>query len=67
MWWNWRTRETGKSGSELKQRARSMGTLWEAGELHYQMALEQSDPAAFKALLERNGMEYDPNYRRGGR
>ena len=56
VWWNWRTRETGKSGTELKQRARAMGTLWEQGELQYQMELERRNPAEFKALLERNGM-----------
>lgn len=56
VWWNWRTRETGKSGSELKQRARAMGTLWEQGELQYQMELERRNPNEFKALLERNGM-----------
>ena len=33
VWWNWRTRETGRSSTELKERARQMGTLWEHGEL----------------------------------
>jgi hypothetical protein len=36
------------------------------GELRYQQDLERSDPKAFKALLERNGIKYDPNYIRGG-
>ena len=62
---NWASRETGRSSSELKNRARSRGTLWEPGELAFQQGLQQSDPAEFKALLERNGMQYDPNYRRG--
>ena len=41
------------------------GTLWEPGELAYQQGLQRSDPGAFKALLERNGVEYNPNYVRG--
>ena len=36
------------------------------GELEYQQQLEQTNLEEFKKLLERNGMEYDPNYRRGG-
>ena len=56
VWWNWRTRETGKSGTDLKARARAMGTLWEQGELQYQMELERRQPDEFKKLLERNGM-----------
>ena len=56
VWWNWRTRETGKSGTDLKQRARAQGTLWEQGELHYQMDLERRNPEEFRKLLERNGM-----------
>ena len=50
---------------EVKEKARQRGTLWEPGELQYQQTLQQSDPSAFKNLLERNGMHYDPNYRRG--
>ena len=65
-WWNWRTKETGRSGTELKQRARERGTLWEAGELEYQMTLQHQKPQEFKALLERNGIKWNPNYRRGG-
>lgn len=65
IWWNWRTRETGRNSRELKQKARMSGTLWEPGELDYQSTLERSDPEAFKTLLERNGVTYDPNYRRG--
>lgn len=64
-WWNWRTREVGQSMGELKRKARRQGSLWEPGELAYQRRLEQTDPAAFKRLLERNGMKYDPNYIRG--
>jgi len=64
-WWNWRSGEVGRSSAELKQRARMAGTLWEPGELAYQQGLQRSDPGAFKALLERNGVEYNPNYVRG--
>ncbi|CAF1122334.1 unnamed protein product [Rotaria sordida] len=66
IWWNWRTREQGHSGKDLKQRARMNGTLWEPGELRYQQELERNNPTEFKALLERNGVKYDPNYIRGG-
>jgi len=65
IWWNWRTKETGNAMRELKNRARNNGSLWEPGELDYQRRLERRDPAAFKLLLERNGMKYDPNYVRG--
>ena len=65
VWWNWRTNDTGRSSREVKEKARQRGTLWEPGELQYQQTLQQSDPSAFKNLLERNGMHYDPNYRRG--
>lgn len=65
MWWHWETREHGQSGPELKAKARTAGTLWQPGELAYQQQLEQTDPAAFKSLLERNGIKHDPNYRRG--
>lgn len=65
IWWNWRSFETGRNSRELKQKARMSGTLWEPGELDYQRTLERSDPAAFKSLLERNGVAYDPNYTRG--
>jgi hypothetical protein len=83
IWWNWRTREQGHDGKDLKQKARMNGTLWEAGrslkdfnlflivsffsgELRYQQELERSNPKEFQALLERNGIKYDPNYVRGG-
>mmetsp|Transcript_15750 Transcript_15750/g.28328 ORF Transcript_15750/g.28328 Transcript_15750/m.28328 type:complete len:86 (+) Transcript_15750:291-548(+) len=65
VWWNWNTNETGRSSTELKARARARGTLWEPGELQYQQGLQRNDPEEFKSLLERNGMTYDPNYRRG--
>jgi len=65
IWWNWRTRETGKTSRELKDRARSRGTLWEPGELSFQQRLQQENPAAFKDLLEKNGIKFDPNYHRG--
>jgi hypothetical protein len=64
-WWNWKSNEVGRSSAELKNRARATGTLWEPGELAYQQSLQASDPAAFRALLERNGVEFDPHYRRG--
>jgi hypothetical protein len=66
IWWNWRTFATGKTSRELKEKARGDGSLWEPGELAFQQNLEQSNPKAFKELLERNGMKFDPNYRRGG-
>lgn len=65
IWWNWRTKEQGYSERDMKQRARGQGTLWERGELDYQRRLEREKPDEFKALLERNGIKYDPNYRRG--
>ena len=65
IWWNWRTRDTGTNSRQLKAKARSNGTLWGKGELRYQMDLQRNDPQAFKALLERNGVKYDPNYVRG--
>jgi hypothetical protein len=58
VWWNWRSKETGKDSATLKQKARMSGSLWEPGELQFQQRLEQTDPAAFKALLERNGGKY---------
>merc|ERR1719300_348324 len=67
VWWNWQTRETGNSQREMKNRARDRGTLWEPGELQYQQRLERTNPEEFRKLLERNGIKYDPNYRRGGR
>lgn len=36
------------------------------GELRYQQELERHNPSEFKALLERNGIKYNPNYVRGG-
>eukprot|EP00937_MAST-01D_sp_MAST-1D-sp2_P003292 g3292.t1 len=65
IWWNWRTLETGRSSRELKDRARASGTLWEPGELAFQQKLQRTDLPAFKALLERNGVRYDPRYVRG--
>ncbi len=82
IWWNWKTKEQGHNGKDLKQRARMNGSLWEpgkflqnfilslivlfSGELQYQQQLERNNPKEFKALLERNGVKYDPNYVRGG-
>lgn len=63
--WNWKTNETGRTSRELKQKARNNGTLWGHGELAYQQNLQQSNKKEFIALLERNGVKYDPNYRRG--
>eukprot|EP00455_Lapot_gusevi_P005105 TRINITY_DN12149_c0_g1_i5.p1 TRINITY_DN12149_c0_g1~~TRINITY_DN12149_c0_g1_i5.p1 ORF type:complete len:435 (-),score=127.23 TRINITY_DN12149_c0_g1_i5:77-1315(-) len=65
IWWNWRTRETGRDSRALKDRARMSGSLWEPGELAYQQRLEYQNPEEFRALLERNGVRYDPNYVRG--
>jgi hypothetical protein len=31
IWWNWRTKEQGHNGKDLKQKARMNGTLWEPG------------------------------------
>ena len=64
-YWNWRTRETGRSYAELKAKSRKDGTLWEPGELSYNQNLEASDKSAFQALLKANGIKYDPNYKRG--
>lgn len=49
----------------MKDRARARGTMWEEGELAYQLRLQREDPEAFKALLARNGIEYKANYVRG--
>ena len=65
IYWNWRTKETGTSTNEVKQKARSDGTLWEPGELSYQQNLQNDNLPEFIALLARNGIKYDPNYRRG--
>jgi len=65
VFWNWRTKETGSSSNEVKQRARSNGTLWENGELAFQQNLQRNNLKEFIALLARNGIKYDPNYRRG--
>eukprot|EP01084_Bolivina_argentea_P223354 377926_1 len=65
MWWNWRTREMANTQKALKNKARAERSLWEPGELEYQMKLQRDDPAAFRHLLESNGIKYDPNYQRG--
>ncbi|ETO05798.1 hypothetical protein RFI_31597 [Reticulomyxa filosa] len=67
IWWNWRTYEFGNSSRDLKNKARSYGTLWEPGELEYQQGLQREKPEEFKKLLERNGIPYDPNYVRDGK
>eukprot|EP01094_Clydonella_sp_ATCC50884_P022910 TRINITY_DN536_c0_g1_i1.p1 TRINITY_DN536_c0_g1~~TRINITY_DN536_c0_g1_i1.p1 ORF type:complete len:455 (+),score=152.18 TRINITY_DN536_c0_g1_i1:116-1366(+) len=65
IWWNWRSREHGRDGRQLKQRSRQNGTMWEPGELEYQRNLERNHPDQFKELLARNGIKYDPSYKRG--
>jgi len=65
IYWNWRSKEMGHSSTEIKQKARNNGTLWEPGELSYQQGLQNNNLPAFIALLARNGIKYDPNYRRG--
>ena len=65
IWWNWATMETGRDSKVLKSRSRQLGTLWGPGELAFQQNLKRTNPAAFRALLERNGVEYNPNYIRG--
>jgi hypothetical protein len=65
IFWNWRDKSTGKDEATLKAQARAKGSLWEDGELLWQQQLEQRDPEAFKQLLERNGIKYNPHYRRG--
>jgi len=67
IWWNWDTRHTGRRAAEVKAQARATRSLWGKGELQYQQRLERTDQEAFKALLRKNGITYDPNYRRGGR
>lgn len=67
IWWNWESRATGSSSQQLKDLARRTGTMWMPGELQYQQKLQREDPAAFKDLLARNGIEYNPNYIRGSR
>jgi len=65
IWWNWRTKDHATTSKELKQKARIDKSLWEPGELEYQMDLQKNNPVEFKAFLERNGITYDENYVRG--
>jgi transcription elongation factor Elf1 len=65
VYWNWRSRDIGESYNQMKNRARTDGTMWEPGELDYQRRLERQNPKEFQRLLERNGIHYDPNYIRG--
>lgn len=65
IFWNWETRVTARTSSELKEISRDDGSLWQPGELAYQQQLQRTDIEAFKALLARNGIQYDPNYVRG--
>ena len=65
IYWNWRTKEIANNSKELKYRARSNGTMWEPGELAYQSRLQRDNLPEFIKLLQRNGIKYDPNYRRG--
>lgn len=41
IWWNWRSREMHNTQKGLKEIARRNRTLWEPGELEYQMKLER--------------------------
>jgi hypothetical protein len=63
--WNWKSLEMGSSIKEMKERARAAGTLWIKSDFEYQLNLEKNNPSEFKALLERNGIKYDPTYKRG--
>eukprot|EP00479_Gromia_sphaerica_P009064 TRINITY_DN36_c0_g1_i3.p1 TRINITY_DN36_c0_g1~~TRINITY_DN36_c0_g1_i3.p1 ORF type:complete len:196 (-),score=28.37 TRINITY_DN36_c0_g1_i3:95-682(-) len=65
IFWNWRTGDTGSTYNKVKENGRRNGSLWEGGELQYQLNLQTKDPLAFKALLERNGIKYNPNFVRG--
>jgi len=62
---NIETGESGPSLSVMKQNARDSDTLWYPADLDYQRQLEARDPAAFKALLESNGVKHDATYTRG--
>jgi hypothetical protein len=63
--WNFMSGLTAVSMVELKARSRAAGNLWRREDFALQTQLEREDPAAFKALLKRNGMDWDANYRRG--
>jgi len=65
IWWNWESKDYGDTMAAVKNRARANGSLWQPGELQYQLNLEARDPQAFRALLARNGIKYDPNFARG--
>jgi hypothetical protein len=65
IWINWLTQETFKTDNELKEQARRFNTMWMPGELEYQQKLQRENPKLFKELLERNGIQYNPHYRRG--
>ena len=55
VWFNWATLRTSSS----KAGTLSVGPAWQPGEREYQMSLPEKEK---KELLERNGIEYDPNY-----
>jgi len=65
IWWNWKSYDCGDSMAVLKLKARNDKTLWEPGELEYQRMLERTKPEEFRSLLEKNGIKYNPNYKRG--
>jgi hypothetical protein len=65
--WNFLSGQTAPSMAELKAKSRAAGNLWRREDFDLQTKLEREDPAAFKALLKRNGINFDSTYVRGSR
>jgi hypothetical protein len=65
IWWNFNTKHFAETYNDLKAKARETNTLWDPSDFSYQKELEKKDPVAFKKLLQRNGIEWNPNYMRG--
>ena len=59
------TGESADSYSAMRDKARETDTMWSNEDLAYQQELEAKDPAAFQALLERNGVTFSATYTRG--